>query len=72
MRKSCHIDLRDAYTDPPEKSGEYLCYIDGEWFITNYSAKHKAFNAFDDWPLPKVLKNRIHISLWAELPEIGA
>ena len=72
MMKRYHIDLRNAYTDPPTESGEYLCYIEGEWFITNYSAKHKAFNVYDEWPLPEVLKHRVHISLWAKLPEIGA
>lgn len=66
------LNFKNAYTDPPAKSGEYLCYIDGEWLITNYSAKHEAFNVYDDWPLPEVLKHRIHISLWAELPELGA
>ena len=56
MKKICHIELFNAYTTPPVESGEYLCYIDGEWLITNYSVKHKAFNVFDDWPLPEVLK----------------
>ena len=62
------LKMRDAITDPPKESGEYLCYINGEWFITVYSAKHRAFNVFDEWPLPDALKGRIHVTYWAELP----
>ena len=62
--------FRKAAEELPEKSGEYICCINGEWFITNYSAKHKAFNVFDNWSLPDVIKNRIHVTYWAELPKL--
>ena len=54
----------------PLESGEYMCWIGGEWFITNYSAKHRAFNVLDEWSLPDVIKHRIPITYWAELPAL--
>lgn len=64
------LNFKKAAEELPEKSGECICCINGEWFITNYSAKHKAFNVFDKWPLPAVIKHRIHVTYWAELPKL--
>ena len=49
----------------PEKSGEYLVFTaNGNWTVLNYSARHKAFNAYDEGS-----KNReIHCISWMPLP----
>lgn len=62
--------FRKAAEELPDESGEYICWVGGEWFITNYSAKHREFNVFDEWSLPGVIKHRIHVTYWAELPEL--
>ena len=37
-------------TDPPKKSGYYLCCVGGEFpMVIHYSAKHRAFNAYDEF-----------------------
>jgi hypothetical protein len=55
---------------PPKESGEYLCYIDGEWIVLMYSVKHNLFNAYDAWPYKDAKKNCIHITYWAKLPKM--
>lgn len=58
----------NAYEELPEVSGEYLCYIDDEWLVLNYSAKHKLFNAYDAWEYKDATKCAIMVSFWAKLP----
>ena len=64
------LKLYDVSEKLPEKSGEYLCYVasSDEWFITQYSAKHQIFNAFDHFPRALAKSREIPISKWAELP----
>lgn len=57
----------------PSVSGQYLCYhtvedCDSGYFtIMNYSAKYRAFNAYDDLEL--VEKHVLHPYAWTFLPE---
>lgn len=61
----------------PETSGEYLifnaystCKEKGYPYVINYSAKHRAFNAFDTQADETVQKNAFqNVAFWAELPE---
>lgn len=62
--------FKSAFNEPPTVSGEYLCYIDGEWVVLMFSAKHGLFNAYDTWPKLAARKNAIHPTYWAELPEL--
>lgn len=66
MRKV--FEFKNA-ADLPKESGEYLCYIDGEWIVLQFSSKHGLFNAFDNWPKKEAKKHAIHITYWAALPE---
>ena len=57
----------------PEKSGEYLVFLKydtipdhGYPYIIRYSARHKAFNAFDAQEEPTHAFNSV--THWAELP----
>lgn len=50
----------------PEKSGEYIAFTEYGFRNTlNYSARHKAFNAFDE----SSNIAEIHCSHWMPLPE---
>jgi len=69
MKKSCHIEFKDPAEELPKKTGDYLCYINGEWIVLWYSSNHKLFNAYDQWPYWEAKKNSIGITYWAELPE---
>lgn len=53
----------------PKESGEYLCYVDNEWVVLQFSEKHGLFNAFDHWPKKEAKQNAIHITYWAALPK---
>lgn len=57
----------------PEKSGNCFTVDVGDNIntfyrceILNYSAKHKAFNAFDSLPNAKY---KLDVDFWAEMPE---
>ena len=54
----------------PKETKEYLCYIDGEWIVLTYSAKHQMFNVYDEWPLEEAMKTAIHVTYWANLPKL--
>ena len=66
MRKE--FEFNNA-ADLPTESGEYLCYIDGEWIVLQFSVKHGLFNAYDHWPKKEAKRNAIHITYWAALPK---
>ena len=55
----------------PEESGWYLVILDGGHHITDlsYSARHKAFNAFDCLSENTGAMNDI-VAYWAEIPEL--
>lgn len=54
----------------PEKSGEYLCHIEGEYVVLHYSTKHKLFNTFDNFTDKEAKKTSIFVTEWAELPQL--
>ena len=64
------LSFINAFEELPKKSGEYLCYIDGEWIVLEYSAKHRLFNAFDHWSYEDAYKGNIKVTYWAKLPEM--
>lgn len=66
MKKT--LTFINAYEELPKVSGEYLCYIDEEWIVLNYSAKHKLFNAWDAWPKEQAKLTAINVTYWAKLP----
>lgn len=53
----------------PKQSGEYLCYVDGEWIVLWFSKVHGLFNVYDEWNKKTAKQNAIHITYWAALPE---
>ena len=67
----CIADVLDSYswkTDPPEKSGRYLCLNEyGAFSVYEYSKRHDAFNAHDE--CDEVLWE-IKVIAWCELPEL--
>lgn len=62
--------LKESALEKPKESGEYLCYIDGEWIVLHYSSIHKKFNCFDAYNKYYAKKNEIKITYWAELPNL--
>lgn len=61
------IEWHDAKTDPPKKSGNYICCT--AWgFIQKvpYSARHKIFNAHDEDERPE---HGFQVDLWAHIPK---
>lgn len=67
MRKT--LTFKNAYEEHPKKSGEYLCYIDGEWVVLHYSYRHGLFNANDDHDYKSAKKHSIKVTYWANLPK---
>lgn len=60
--------FKDADRELPKETGDYLCYINGEWIVLWYSSKHRLFNAYDTWGYREAVKNHIKVIYWAELP----
>lgn len=55
----------DAKTNPPTESGEVLVFTkSGFHMILNYSVRHKAFNAFDDF---EDAERAIEVTHWMPL-----
>ena len=65
-----NLELKDFLLEKPKESGEYLCYIYGEWAILHYSKVHDKFNCYDHFDEKYANKHEIKISHWAELPEV--
>lgn len=67
----CIADVLDSYswkTDPPEKSGQYLCLCDNGWTtVLSYSKRHDAFNAHDECGTKS---NELDVIAWCELPKL--
>ncbi|WP_294465567.1 hypothetical protein [uncultured Anaerofustis sp.] len=63
------IEWHDVKKELPNKSGNYLCYIDKN-NITElpYSYVYKKFNARDFYENKHVLLTEINIKYWAEIP----
>lgn len=53
----------------PEESGAYLVHFGTHASVLEYSAVHKAFNAFDDHSEFLVERTRLNPSHWMPLPE---
>lgn len=64
------LEFKNANLELPKESGEYLCYIDGEWIVLMYSTIHKLFNAYDSWDRKDAKGNSIQVTYWAELPKL--
>lgn len=70
------LNFKNAYEELPKKSGEYLCYIDREWYISGewtvlmYSTIHKLFNVYDRWDRKDAEDHSIQVTYWAELPKL--
>lgn len=56
----------------PTESRHYLAIPEGANYIADvpFSAKHQAFNVFDEYNHDSVMKLAIPVSHWAELPEL--
>ena len=61
------IEWHDAKTDPPKKSGNYICCTGWEYIQkVPYSARHKIFNAHDEDERPE---HGFQVALWAHIPK---
>ena len=61
----CKREWFDAKTNPPKESGEVLVFTKGGvQAVLNYSVRHKAFNAFDDF---MYAENAIEVTHWMPL-----
>lgn len=70
MEVEIKLKLKCVRDDYPEKSGEYLCLTNTkEWITLHYSAKHKIFNARDEYPAEEAERTGLPVVWWAELPK---
>lgn len=62
----CKREWSDAKTNPPTESGEVLVFTKrGYQMILNYSVRHNAFNASDDF---EYAERAIEVTHWMPLP----